>query len=172
MLAKTQGVFRLTRDLELRYTTTGSPIAKLGLACSEKRNEKETQLFIDAVAFGRAAEVLNQYAGQKGTPIYITGKLQTESWVGQDGKNRSKISLVIEDFEFIKPKSQTNQAPQQGHYGAYANQQPQSHQTNQPPQVVYQNAQGNPTPPPQPQQDTQQSPQIPEIDISEDEIPF
>lgn len=45
MLCKCQGVFRLTRDLELKYLQDGTPVAKLGLACSEKFKEKEMRDF-------------------------------------------------------------------------------------------------------------------------------
>ena len=143
MLAKINGLFRLTRDLELRYGTNGNAIAKLGLACSEKFGEKTTQLFIDGVAFGKSGEILNQYAGTKGTQIFLCGKLQTESW-DKDGVKQYKTSMVIESFDFVGSK-QDNQSQGQQNKG-----QQQSYQ--------------------QPQQQTQQ--RIPEIDIDEDEIPF
>lgn len=106
MLAKITGIFRLTRDLELRYGTSGNAIAKLGLACSEKFKDKETTLFLDAVAFSKPAEILNQYAGTKGTQLFLSGKLQTESWE-TDGQKRSKVSMVIESFEFVGKKSES-----------------------------------------------------------------
>ena len=104
MLAKINGVFRLTRDIELKKTEAGVEIGKLGLACSEKYKNKETVLFLDAVCFGKIAEVLAQYAGTKGTQIYLHGKLQTERWQTQTGENRSKNSMAIEGFEFIGNK--------------------------------------------------------------------
>ena len=101
MLAKINGVFRLTRDAELRYTQSGQALVKLGLACSEKFKDKETTLFIDAVAFSKPAELINQYAGRKGIQISLSGKLQTEQWVDQNQQKRSKISMTIESFEFL-----------------------------------------------------------------------
>jgi len=118
MLAKIQGVFRLTRDLELKYLQDGTAVAKLGLACSEKFKEKETQLFLEASIFGKASEVLNQYAGAKGTQIFLTGKLKTEQWE-KDGQKHSKVIMMIEDFQFIGSKDDNKsaqaqqQAPQQ-----------------------------------------------------------
>lgn len=118
MLAKLQGVFRLTRDLSLTYLQDGTPVAKLGLACSEKFKEKETQLFLEASIFGKAAEILNTYAGSKGTQIFLTGKLKTEQWE-KDGQKHSKVVMMIEDFQFIgskddnKPAQPQQQAPQQ-----------------------------------------------------------
>ena len=120
MLSKCQGLFRLTRDLELRYGSSGTPIAKLGLACSEKYKDKENKLFIDATCFGKQAEILNSYANTKGTQIFIVGKLQTEEWVDQNQQKRSKISMIIESFDFVsnkqqgqQPQAQQEQQPQQ-----------------------------------------------------------
>jgi single-strand DNA-binding protein len=108
MLCKCQGVFRLTRDLELKYLSDGTPVAKLGLACSEKYKEKETQLFLEASIFGKASEILSQYAGTKGTQIFLTGKLKTEQWE-KDGQKHSKIVMAIEDFQFISSNSKHGQ---------------------------------------------------------------
>ena len=153
MLAKITGLFRLTRDLELRYGTSGNAIAKLGLACSEKFKDKETQLFIDAVAFGKPAEILNQYAGTKGKQLFLSGKLQTETW-DKDGVKQYKISMVIESFEFVGSKSDN-----QGQENTYANRGNQNIPNNNYKQH---------TPP------TNQNPQqrIPEIDIDDTDIPF
>ena len=130
MLAKIQGLFRLTRDAELIYAQSGSAILKLGLACSEKYKEKETQLFIDAVAFGKAGELISQYSGQKGKQIFLTGKLQTEKWVDNaSGQNRSKVSMVIEDFSFVSDGSNANQGQPQQSY--QQQQQPQYYQQQQ-----------------------------------------
>ncbi len=99
-------MYRLTRDAELKYSQSGSAILKLSLAASEKFGEKETQLFIDATVFGKQAEIISQYAGEKGTQIFISGKLQTESW-DKDGVKQYKTSMVVEGFDFVsKPKGE------------------------------------------------------------------
>jgi len=163
MLAKTSGLFRLTRDSELKYTQNGTALLKLGLVCSEKYKGKETTLFIDGTIFGKPAEIINQYAGSKGTQIMLSGKLQTEQWVDKDNQKKSKISMVIEGFDFVSNRSNND------------NQQPQQQQVYQPPQTHYQNAQGQT----QTQQQYQQQQQnvipadiIPPIEIEDDEIPF
>lgn len=127
MLAKIAGVFRLTRDLELKYLQDGTAVAKLGLACSEKFKEKETQLFLEASIFGKASEVLNQYAGSKGTQIFLTGKLKTEQWE-KDGQKHSKVVMMIEDFQFIgsKDSGQSSQPQQQAPQQEY----PQNYNQN------------------------------------------
>lgn len=113
MLAKVNGLFRLTRDAEVRYSGSGSAIVKLGLVCSEKYQEKETTLFLDATMFGKMGEVVNQYAGKKGTQIYLSGKIQTEQWQDQQGQNRSKVSMIVEGFDFVSNKFQNEQQAQQ-----------------------------------------------------------
>ncbi len=108
MLAKTQGLFRLIRDAELAYTQSGTAILKIGLACSEKYKDKETQLFLDATVFGKPAEIINQYAGAKGTQIFLSGKLQTETWE-KDGKKNYKTVMIVEDFDFVSNKQSNEQ---------------------------------------------------------------
>lgn len=157
MLAKVTGLFRLTRDSELKYTPSGSALLKLGLANGEKYKDKETTLFIDAVVFGKPAEIINQYAGKKGTQIYLVGKLQTEQWQDQQsGQNRSKISMTVEGFDFVSNKLDSHQQNnQQG--GGYNQPQQQNYQQPQQPYLHQNN---------QPQQN------IPEVDMLSDEIPF
>lgn len=117
-LPKTYGLFRLTRDSELRFSSEGKPILKMGLVASEKYSDRETQCFIDATVFGKMAETINTYAGEKGTQIFLTGKLQTETWVDQtSGQNRSKHSMIVEGFDFVsKPKGNG-----ENNSGGYAN---------------------------------------------------
>lgn len=116
-LPKTIGIFRLTRDAELRYSDDGKPILKMGLAASEKFGKKETQCFLDATVFGKQAEIISQYAGEKGTQIFLSGKMQTESWE-KEGVKHYKNSMIVESFDFVsKPKGdsekQAYQAPQE-----------------------------------------------------------
>ena len=116
-LCKINGLFRLTRDAELKYTQDGKAILKIGVACSEKFGDKETQLFLDATAFGKPAEILSQHAGTKGTQIFLSGKLQTDMWE-KEGVKQSKISMIIESFDFVsgQSKSDNQQAPQYQQY--------------------------------------------------------
>lgn len=157
MLAKVQGLFRLTRDAEMRYANSGSAILKLGLACSEKFKDKETQLFLDAVAFGKPAEIINQYAGTKGTQLFLCGKLETQQWEDNQGQKRSKVSMTIESFEFVGSKqdnqsnnTQTNQYPNNGNSQGYNQNPPIQNQTNIPMQQAYN----------------------PSQDVTEEDIPF
>lgn len=96
----------LTRDPELRYTPNNTAVANLGMAINRKwfnkqtnENQEETT-FVDLEAWGRTAEVLNQYL-KKGRPLYVEGRLKLDQWQDKDGGNRSKLKIVIESFEFL-----------------------------------------------------------------------
>lgn len=155
MLPKINGLFRLTRDCEMAYAQSGTAVAKFGLAASEKYKDTETKLFIDAVAFGKTGEILQQYAGTKGTQVYLTGKIQLDQWQDKNtGENRSKTTMVIEGFDFVSNGGGNSGNAQQG--GQSQQQRPQQQNQYQP------SMQG--------QQPPQQRP-MNDFDLSED-IPF
>jgi single-strand DNA-binding protein len=95
----------LTRDIELTYTPSNTAVAKLGMAVNRRwkgqdGQQREETTFVDMTMFGRRAEVLNQYLG-KGDPLFVEGRLRYETWEGKDGQKRSRLSVVIEDFQFM-----------------------------------------------------------------------
>ncbi len=95
----------LTRDPETRVTATGLTICKLGLAVSRVFSTKdgerrEETTFVDIDAFGKQAEVITKYM-RKGKPIMIEGRLKLDQWEGNDGQKRSKLSVVLENFQFV-----------------------------------------------------------------------
>jgi single-strand DNA-binding protein len=96
----------LTRDPQLRYLPSQMAVCDFGLAVNRKfktaqGEEREEVTFVDCTAFGKQAEVLNQYC-QKGKGLFIDGRLKFDSWEDkQGGGKRSKLSVVIENFQFI-----------------------------------------------------------------------
>ena len=190
----------LTRDIEVRYTQSGSAIGNTAIATSRKfksqtGEQKEEVLFVDITFFGRTAEIANQYL-RKGSKILVDGRLKLDQWTAQDGTKRSKHSVTVENLQMLGSKDES--APMGGN--AYGQQQGEAVQGyNNPPaqQNTYNAPQNNynqgynappapqnqgyntpaPTAPaqrqtPPPQAVPQPSPSIPEIDINEDEIPF
>jgi len=126
-LPKTSFLARLTRDVETRFTDAGMCISKVGLACSEKYGEKETQFFITGTAFKKTGEMIANIT--KGQRVFVTGKLQTDKWTDNNtGQNRSAISMVIESFEFIEPRDNQQQ---QGNFQQPQNQGFQTPQNQQ-----------------------------------------
>ena len=167
----------LTRDIELKYLPSGSAIAKGAIATSHKYKmqngeQKEEVCFLDFTVFGKAGEVLNQYV-RKGSKVMLEGRLVFEQWQAQDGTNRNRHSLRVDEFKFLDSKAdsagggQNNyNAPQQpaynqnNNYNQAAQQQPKQ-------QNNYNNQQ-------QQNSGVQNSYEqnIPTIDIDNDEIPF
>lgn len=96
----------LTRDVELGYLPNGTPAAKLGMAVNrtwvgQDGQKHEEVNFIDLKMLGKRAEVLNKYL-HKGDPLFIEGRLRLETWDDkQTGQKRSKMVVVIEDFQFM-----------------------------------------------------------------------
>ncbi|ADV47061.1 single-stranded DNA-binding protein [Nitratifractor salsuginis] len=139
-------VGNLTRDVEIRYTPSGSAIGKVGIATNRKwkdqsGQQKEEVMFIDLTFFGRSAEIANQYL-RKGSKVLVEGRLVLEQWTAQDGTKRSRHSVTVDNLQMLDRPGENSGQPQ----------------TNQ-------NA-----PASAPRQPAQ--PSVPEIDIDEDEIPF
>lgn len=151
----------LTRDPQLKYLPSQTPVAEFGLACSRKfkgqnGEDREDVVFVDCAAFAKTAELIQQYF-TKGKPIFIQGRLKFDSWEDkQGGGKRSKLSVVVENFQFIGGRDGGGGggggAPQEG--GEYQ-QRPQRPQQSRP-----QNA----PPPQQPFGEEQQ--------FKDDDIPF
>ena len=96
----------LTRDPQLKYLPSQTAVVEFGIACNRKfkaadGSDREEVTFVDCSSFGKQAEVINQYF-TKGKPIFIEGRLKFDSWEDkQGGGKRSKLTVVIENFQFI-----------------------------------------------------------------------
>ncbi len=101
----------LTRDVELKYTPSNQPVATFGLAMNrryrtrEGENREETT-FVDCEAWARTAEVMSEYLS-KGRPVFIEGRLKLDQWQDKDGNNRSKLRVVVENFQFVDSRGST-----------------------------------------------------------------
>jgi len=96
----------LTRDPQLKYLPSQTAVVDFGLAVNRRwkgqnGEDREETTFVDCSAFAKTAEVINQYF-TKGKPIFIEGRLKYDTWEDkQGGGKRSKLSVVIENFQFI-----------------------------------------------------------------------
>jgi single-strand DNA-binding protein len=96
----------LTRDPEIKYTPKGTAIAQIGLAVNrnftmENGEKREEVTFIDVEAYGKQAETIGEYC-KKGRPLYIEGRLRLDTWDDkQSGQKRSKLKVVLENFQFL-----------------------------------------------------------------------
>jgi single-strand DNA-binding protein len=96
----------LTRDPQLKYLPSQTAVAEFGLAMNRKfrtqqGEDREEVTFVDCAAFGKTADVINQYF-TKGKPIFIEGRLKFDSWEDkQGGGKRSRLTVVVENFQFV-----------------------------------------------------------------------
>jgi len=98
----------LTKNPELRYTPSGTPVASFGLAVNRKfrQNEelRDEVCYVDIVVFGKQAEHCGQYLS-KGSGVIVDGRLQQRRWETEDGQKRSKHEVVAQTVTFM-PKRQ------------------------------------------------------------------
>jgi len=102
----------LTRDVELRHTPSNQAVANIGLAMNRQYQTREGErreevTFVDCEAWGRQAEVMAQYLS-KGRPVFIQGRLKLDTWQDQQGQNRSKLKVVVENFQFVGGREGAN----------------------------------------------------------------
>jgi single-strand DNA-binding protein len=98
----------LTRDPEVRYTANNQPVANFGIAVNRRYTtgageKREEAMFIDCDAWGRTAELINQYFS-KGKPIFIEGQLRLDQWEDQQGQKRSRHKVFVENFQFVESR--------------------------------------------------------------------
>jgi len=95
----------LTRDPQLRYLPNNTPVCEFGMAVNRRWRDRDGNFqdevcFVDLTAFGRQAETLNQYLS-KGRALLVDGRLKFDSWTAQDGSKRSKLRVIVENFQFV-----------------------------------------------------------------------
>jgi single-strand DNA-binding protein len=95
----------LTRDPQLSYLPSGTPVCEFGMAINRKWRSQDGQLreevcFVDCRSFGRPGETINQYM-KKGQPMLVEGRLRFEQWESKEGQKRSRLSVVVDQFQFL-----------------------------------------------------------------------
>ena len=98
---------RLTRDPELRYTQSQTPVASFTLAVDHDfggrdGGEKQTD-FIDCVAWRQTAEFVNKYFA-KGSMAVVSGRLQIRDWTDREGGKRRSAEVVVDNMYFGESK--------------------------------------------------------------------
>ena len=116
-LNKVMLIGRLTRDPEIRTFPSGGKVAAFGFAVNNKRKNQQTgqwedvPVFLDMEAFNKGqtgrklADVVEQYF-HKGHQYFIEGHLRLDQWTSQDNQKRSKLMVVVDNFEFFEPRSE------------------------------------------------------------------
>lgn len=98
-------VGRLGRDPEVRVLQSGTAVADFSIALSEKftdknGNKQETTHWFDVTAWGKTAELVEQYL-QKGQRVGISGKLAQDTWETEEGQKRSRVKIVMQTLTFL-----------------------------------------------------------------------
>lgn len=91
---------RLTRDPEVRFLPSGMAVASLGIAVNRRYKDTKTDewkdetLFLDVEAWGKLAERCGEF--KKGIPVYVEGRLRSDSYENREGQRVTKIKVVAE----------------------------------------------------------------------------
>jgi len=108
----------LTRDPILSYLPSQVAVVEFGIAANrgwtgQDGTKQEEVLFVDCVMYGKRASAIREYCS-KGDPLLIEGRLKLDQWQAQDGTNRSKHRVIVENFEFMGSPKDKPQGQSQG----------------------------------------------------------
>lgn len=107
----------LTREPQLKRTQSGMAILDFGVAVNDRRKNSQSgewedyANFIDCTMFGNRAEGVSNYLA-KGMKVAIDGKLRWSQWE-RDGQKRSKITVIVDEIEFMSRESGSKPSNQQ-----------------------------------------------------------
>ena len=111
-------VGRLTKDPDLRYTSSGTAVATFTLAVNRNftsQNGNREADFINCVIWRKSAETLANYA-RKGTLLGVTGRIQTRSYDNQQGQRVYVTEVVAENFQLLESRAASENRQQTGGY--------------------------------------------------------
>jgi single-strand DNA-binding protein len=99
-------VGNLARDPDLRHTPSGTPVTEFRLAVSDSYTTSSGQkhdrtCFIDVVSWRKLAESCAEYL-KKGSPVFVEGRLEQDTWTTSEGQRRSRIRVVAYSVQFIR----------------------------------------------------------------------
>ncbi len=116
----------LTRDPELRYTASGAAVASFGLAVNRRYKQgddwKDEVCYVDITVWAKQAENCAEYL-HKGSPVFVEGRLNFQSWESDTGQKRNKLDVVANTVQFLgrpgggEGKGSGEYAPSQGGAG-------------------------------------------------------
>lgn len=105
-----QGIGRLGKDVEIRFTATGDAVANFSLACGWKSKEKEGTEWVNITVFGKLAEICGKYL-KKGSQVYIAGSLKTEKYTDKNGVEKYSTKVMAEKMQMLGSKQEDGEQP-------------------------------------------------------------
>ena len=102
----------LTRDPEIRTTTTGIQVCNFSIAVNRRRRAEGTQEtdFFNIVAWRQLADLCSKYLS-KGRKVAVTGSVSVSTYTGNDGTTRASLEVTADDVEFLSPRGEGGEAP-------------------------------------------------------------
>jgi len=97
---------RLTRDVELKKTTTGVSVCGFDIACTRNRRNADGEFdsdFFHCKVFNKLAEITADY-GRKGGRIVVDGRLQVRKYEGRDGTQKSATEIIVDNISLLPSK--------------------------------------------------------------------
>lgn len=91
---------RLVRDPELKTLTSGTAALSGTIAYNEMKKGEAVSMFFDFTAYGRTAELIDQYC-HKGDMIALTGKLQQRTYTARDGSEKKTVEILVNEMTLL-----------------------------------------------------------------------
>jgi single-strand DNA-binding protein len=95
---------RLGKDPESRFMPNGDAVSSFSIAVGWKTKDKEGAEWVNISAFGKLAEICNQYL-VKGSQIFVSGRMKTEKWTDREGNDRYTTKIVADRMQMLGGKS-------------------------------------------------------------------
>lgn len=108
-------VGRLSNNPQLRITTSSKQMCRFNIAVTRRFKNQVGDYeadFINCVAFGKTAELINQYTN-KGDLLGVEGRIQTGSYTDQDGSKRYTTDIVVDSIDFLQQKRNNQESIKQ-----------------------------------------------------------
>jgi single-strand DNA-binding protein len=108
MINKAILIGNLGADPEIRYTQSGTQVATFNIATTERWKGQDGQMqesteWHRIVAWNRLAEICGEYLN-KGSRVYIEGKIQTRKWQDQNGNDKYTTEIVAREMKMLTPR--------------------------------------------------------------------
>lgn len=102
----------LGRDPELQYNDKGNAQCRFSVAVNDKRRDEDVTMWFNCTAWGRTAEVCNQYL-RKGSAVMISGGFSHREYIGRDEQQRTSLDIRVQDMQMLGGRDE-QQGNQQG----------------------------------------------------------
>jgi single-strand DNA-binding protein len=111
-LNRWEGIGRLGKDPELRFTPAGDAVCNFSVACSWKTSTKEGTEWVRITTFGKLANICGEYL-KKGSQVFVSGRLTTRKWQNKDGIDQYTTEVNADQLQMLGAKPDNVASKQQ-----------------------------------------------------------